>query len=105
MGSEPAAPTEHETTHRATAGGRMLLAIPRFRLFLAVTVAWFLSFFLLQAALPKYLERHHFSNGQIGLVIGILSVSAVLSRPYLGRAMDRGLLFPLLVASCLMMLS
>jgi MFS family permease len=105
MGTEPAAPTERETTHRAAVDGTMLLAMPRFRLFLAVTVAWFLSFFLLQAALPKYLERHHFSNGRIGLVIGILSVSAVLSRPFLGRAMDRGLLFPLLVASCLMMLS
>jgi len=105
MGTEPAAPTERETTHRATVDSTMLLSMPRFFLFLAVTVAWFLSFFLLQAALPKYLERHQFSNGQIGLVIGILSVSAVLSRPYLGRAMDRGLLFPLLVTSCLMMLS
>ncbi len=104
MGTERAAPTERDASDRAAVPAAPL-ATPRFLLFLAVTVAWFLSFFLLQAALPKYLERHHFSNGRIGLVIGIFSVSAVLSRPYLGRAMDRGFLFPLLAASGLMMLT
>ncbi|MGI8856050.1 MAG: MFS transporter [Thermomicrobiales bacterium] len=81
------------------------LASPRFRLFLAATVAWFFSIFVLQAALPKYMEHHGFSNGLIGLVIGALSVSAILPRPYLGQAMDRGALFPLLIASAVMMLS
>lgn len=81
------------------------LASPRFRLFLIATVAWFFSIFVLQAALPKYMEERGFSNGLIGLVIGTLSVSAILPRPYLGQAMDRGGLFPLLVTSALMMLS
>ena len=99
MGTEPAASTE---AHLAAASP---LASPRFRLFLAATIAWFLSLFLLQAALPKYMENHGFSNGRIGLVIGILSVSAILPRPYLGRAMDRGALLPLLITSAVMMLS
>ena len=81
------------------------LASPRFLLFLAATVAWFFSIFVLQAALPKYMETHGFSNGRIGLVIGTLSISAILARPYLGRAMDRGSLIPLLIAGAVMMLS
>ncbi len=81
------------------------LASPHFLLFLAATVAWFFSIFVLQAALPKYMETHGFSNGRIGLVIGALSVTAILSRPYLGRAIDRGALFPLLIASAVMMIS
>src|SRR4051794_21246817 len=102
MGSEPAADVIARTD--ASPQGAPL-ASPRFRLFLAATVAWFLAFFLLQAALPKYMEHRGFSNGLIGLVIGMLSVSAILPRPVLGRAMDRGRLFPLLVTSALMMLS
>jgi predicted MFS family arabinose efflux permease len=81
------------------------LASSRFRLFLAATVAWFFSIFVMQAALPKYMEHRGFSNGLIGLVIGMLSVSAILARPYLGQAMDRGALLPLLIASAAMMLS
>src|SRR5215475_12453410 len=102
MGTDSAPTRERDTTDRAGVSTASPMATSRFLLFLAVTVAWFMSFFLLRAALPRYLEEHHFSNGRIGLVIGILSVSAVLSRPYLGRAMDRGLLFPLLAASALM---
>jgi MFS family permease len=102
MGSEP--------TVEAIAGGDASadaspLASPRFRLFLIATVAWFFSIFVLQAALPKFMEARGFSNGLIGLVIGLLSVSAILPRPYLGQAMDRGALFPLLIASAVMMLS
>ena len=96
-------PTPSATTIASPAAGP--LASPRFRLFLAATVAWFFSIFVLQAALPKYMEQHGFSNGLIGLVIGSLSVSAILARPYLGQAMDRGALFPLLIASAVMMLS
>ncbi|HEY8292488.1 MAG TPA: MFS transporter [Thermomicrobiales bacterium] len=81
------------------------LVSSRFLLFLAATVAWFFSIFVLQAALPQYMEAHGFSNGRIGLVIGTLSISAILPRPYLGRAMDRGALLPLLIASAVMMLS
>ncbi len=81
------------------------LVSPRFLLFLAATVAWFFSIFVLQAALPKYMEAHGFSNERIGLVIGALSVTAILSRPYLGRAIDRGALVPLLIAGAVMMVS
>ena len=81
------------------------LASPRFLLFLAAIVAWFFSIFVLQAALPKYMEAHGFSNGRIGLVIGTLSISAILARPHLGRAMDRGSLVPLLIAGAVMMAS
>jgi MFS family permease len=102
MGSEPTADVIAMTDASPDAAP---LGSPRFRLFLAATVAWFFSIFVLQAALPKYMENHGFSNGLIGLVIGALSVSAILPRPALGRAMDRGALFPLLIASAVMMLS
>ncbi len=82
-----------------------LLASSHFPLFLAATVAWFFSIFVLQAALPKYMEARGFSNGRIGLVIGALSITAILFRPYLGRAMDRGALVPLLIVGAVMMVS
>ncbi len=102
MGSEPTTDAIATTDASSAAGP---LAAPRFRLFLAATVAWFFSIFVLQAALPKYMEEHGFSNGRIGLVIGALSISAILPRPYLGRAMDRGALYPLLLASAIIMTS
>ena len=105
MGIEPTITQQAVPAPLLPAPRSSLLASPRFLLFLAAMVAWFFSFFLLQAALPKYLENRGFSNGLIGLVIGSLSVSAVLVRPSLGRAMDRGALIPLLIASALMMLS
>jgi MFS family permease len=104
MGNEQAA-TEAIPTPPRSQVDRSPLVSPRFLLFLAATVAWFFSIFVLQAALPKYMEAHGFSNGRIGLVIGALSISAILPRPYLGRAMDRGALLSLLIASAVMMLS
>jgi len=106
MGTEPSATTEHQSSPQTdTTLGIPPLLSPRFLLFLAATVMWFFSVFVLQAALPKYLEDHGFSNGLIGLVIGALSISAILPRPFLGRAMDRGALLPLLIAGAVMMLS
>lgn len=108
MGTEPSAATEHESklqTDTTLVIPAPPLLSPRFLLFLAATVMWFFSVFILQAALPKYLEGHGFSNGLIGLVIGALSISAILPRPFLGRAMDRGALLPLLIAGAVMMLS
>lgn len=103
MGNEP---TTTETIPAASQCSDMSpLAAPRFRLFLVATVAWFFSIFVLQAALPKYMEARGFSNGRIGLVIGALSISAILFRPYLGRAMDRGALVPLLIVGAVMMVS
>ncbi len=84
---------------------RPTLSSPRFLLFLAATVAFFLSIFLLQAAVPQYLLNRGYSNGVIGLVVGILSVSAILPRPLLGAAMDRGTLLPLLLIGAILMLT
>ena len=78
---------------------------PRFALFLAATVAFFLSMFLIQAALPQYLHDRGASAGIIGLVIGMLSIGAVVPRLWLGRAMDRGALVPLLVLGTVLMIS
>lgn len=94
-----------QTTEPAVPAAPSRLVTPRFTLFLAATAAWFFSGFVLQAALPRYLEARGFSNGMIGLVIGALSVSAIAPRFRLGRAMDRGALMPLLVLSGLLMLT
>ncbi|MDQ6908921.1 MAG: MFS transporter [Chloroflexota bacterium] len=104
MGNEPTttaaiSPTPSHQTDRSP------LASPRFVLFLAATGMWFFTIFVLQAALPQYMQAHGFSNGRIGLVIGALSISAILFRPFLGRAMDRGALLPLLIVGAVMMLS
>jgi len=77
---------------------------PRLILFLAATVAFFLSMFLPQSALPQYLNDRGAHAGIIGLVVGVLSVGAVAPRPWLGRAMDRGALVPLLLLGATLML-
>ncbi len=77
---------------------------PRLILFLAATVAFFLSMFLTQSALPQYLHDHGASAGIIGLVVGVLSVGAVGPRLWLGRAMDHGALVPLLLLGTIPML-
>jgi len=77
---------------------------PRLILFLAATVAFFLSMFLPQSALPQYLNDRGAHAGIIGLVVGVLSVGAVAPRPWLGRAMDRGALVPLLLLGTTLML-
>ncbi len=104
MGNEPTT-TQGIPTSSQQIRDMSLLASPRFLLFLAATAAWFFSIFVLQAALPQYMEARGFSNGRIGLVIGSLSISAILFRPYLGRAMDRGALIPLLIVGAVMMIS
>jgi len=104
MGNEPTT-TQGIPTSSQQIRDMSALASPRFLLFLAATAAWFFSIFVLQAALPQYMEARGFSNGRIGLVIGSLSISAILFRPYLGRAMDRGALIPLLIVGAVMMIS
>lgn len=97
--------TPKNATGPEFAPGLPPMASPRFLLFLAATVAFFLSIFLLQAALPQYLLARGYDNGKIGLVVGILSVSAILPRPSLGRAMDRGALLPILFVGAALMLT
>ncbi|MCA1667677.1 MAG: hypothetical protein LC793_09865, partial [Thermomicrobia bacterium] len=83
MGNEPTT-TDTIPASPRHAMDRSPLASPRFVLLLAATVAWFFTVFVLQAALPQYMQAHGFSNGRIGLVIGALSISAILARPFLG---------------------
>lgn len=62
------------------------------RNFVAVCVATFLyfgGFYLLLPILPQYVESLGGSPGQIGLVMGVYSLAAVLVRPYLGQLADR----------------
>lgn len=92
--------------HTVTSLGRPApLLSSRFALFLAATVAFFLSLFLQQSALPQFLGDRGYTAGTVGLVIGILSIGAVVPRWWLGRAMDRGALVPLLVCGAALMLT
>ncbi len=62
------------------------------RNFVAVCVATFLyfgSFYLIMPILPQYVEYLGGTPGQIGLVMGVFSLAAVLVRPHLGRLADR----------------
>jgi MFS family permease len=49
----------------------------------------FLSFYLLLATLPTYVERVGGSEAAVGFVLGLFSVSAVLVRPTAGQQSDR----------------
>ncbi len=77
----------------------------RFALFLAATAAFFLGLFLQQSSLPQFLGDRGYTAGIVGLVIGILSVGATLPRWWLGRAMDRGALVPLLAVGSALLLT
>lgn len=54
------------------------------------TAALFTSFYFLLVTLPTYIrDELGGSKSQIGLIIGVFTISAVLLRPHLGRAVDR----------------
>lgn len=53
------------------------------------TFAVFTSFYFLLVTLPKYIQELGGSESQIGLIIGVFTISAVLLRPHLGREVDR----------------
>jgi len=53
------------------------------------TFLYFGSFYLILPTLPQYVEQLGGTPGQIGLVMGLLSVSAVAVRPQFGRLADR----------------
>jgi len=54
------------------------------------TVAIFTSFYFLLVTLPKYiLDELHGTESEIGLIIGVFTITAVLLRPFIGREVDR----------------
>lgn len=70
---------------------------------LALTSAlfFFSAFYLTLGALPTYLKSNLGSNtGQIGLVLGLFGVTAILPRPTIGRIVNAGVtLPPMLIAA------
>ncbi|MCZ7358132.1 MAG: MFS transporter [Candidatus Methanoperedens sp.] len=53
------------------------------------TVAIFTSFYFLLVTLPIYILQLGGTESQIGLIIGVFTISAVLLRPFMGREVDR----------------
>ncbi len=53
------------------------------------TFAVFTSFYFLLVTLPIYIQKLGGTESEIGLIIGVFTISAVLLRPYLGREVDR----------------
>lgn len=53
------------------------------------TFVLFTSFYFLLVTLPLYILKIGGSESEIGLIIGVFTISAVLLRPHLGREVDR----------------
>src|SRR3989337_3715618 len=54
------------------------------------TFAIFTSFYFLLVTLPKYiLDELQGSESEIGLIIGVFTITAVLLRPFIGQEVDR----------------
>lgn len=53
------------------------------------TFALFTSFYFLLVTLPIYILQLGGSESEIGLIIGVFTISAVLLRPFIGRELDR----------------
>lgn len=68
---------------------------------LASALLFFTAFYLTLGALPTYLKNNLGSNtGQIGLVLGLFGVTAILPRPTIGRLVNAGVtLPPMLIAT------
>ena len=75
----------------------------RYALALLSALLFFSCFYLTLGALPKYLKDHLSSGvGQIGLVLGLFSVTAILPRPTIGRFANGGVtLAPMLVSTAI----
>ena len=56
--------------------------------FLAQFAFSFVSFILVPT-IPIYLSRFEAKAGEIGLLVGILSVSSLIPRPFIGRALSK----------------
>lgn len=51
---------------------------------------FFTSFMLLLGVLPLYLKDLGGSDAEVGLIIGVFALSALVPRPWIGRSIDRG---------------
>ncbi len=71
-----------------------------YTLALGSALLFFSAFYLTLAALPKYLKDQLGSGtGQLGLVLGLFAIGAILPRPFIGRAVNNGVtLAPMLIS-------
>jgi len=76
-----------EAATRLPAEGGTPLWTPAFALVLGVVHLFFLSNFMMVAALPLYVARA--PRWQIGLVVGVPFVASMILRPFSGRMVDR----------------
>jgi MFS family permease len=53
------------------------------------TFTLFTSFYFLLITLPIYIEKIGGSESEIGLILGVFTISAVLLRPFIGKEVDR----------------
>lgn len=53
------------------------------------TFTLFTSFYFLLITLPIYIEKIGGTESEIGLVLGVFTISAVLLRPFIGKEVDR----------------
>ena len=53
------------------------------------TFTLFTSFYFLLITLPIYIEKIGGTESEIGLIIGVFTISAVLLRPFIGKEVDR----------------
>lgn len=63
------------------------------------------GFYLLLATLPVYVKRIGGSDSQVGLIIGVLAATALVTRPFVGRASDRAGRKVLIVAGAVMLVA
>lgn len=76
------------------------LCSKNFVLACAVTFFYFGSFYLILPVLPQFVVSLDGASGQVGLVMGIMTLTSVLVRPYFGRVSDRrGRRFVMLLGS------
>jgi MFS family permease len=87
---------------KAEEAGARLWSLP-FVLSILSAFAFFCSFYLALAALPKYLrDELGCTTGQIGIILGIFSVAAIVFRPRIGRIVNVGVVFaPMLLAAAI----
>ncbi len=78
-----------------------------YTLALLSALLFFSAFYLPLATLPKYLKDQRGSGtGEIGLVLGLFAVTAILPRPFIGRLVNGGVtLAPMLLCAAIFMLA
>src|SRR5690242_8164758 len=83
----PLAPATAEDAVYPAAAGDAPLWTSAFALVLGVVHLFFLSNFMMVAALPLYVAKA--PRWQIGLVVGVPFVASMILRPFTGRMADR----------------